>query len=194
MYCPECGKQENQSVPFCRACGTDLRRVRVAVETPDSITASAMSARDEIGRAVAAKIRETQDAYELKKVAEDVLPQIEKFLESPQEKRLRGMRLGVLLFSIGLGIFVSLTLVALLTKKEEFVFLAGFGFILFFIGIGFVANAVFLTVPKDRTLPRTRVSETPEITGINTSDLELRTAPAQYTSVTEPTTRHLKEK
>jgi len=194
MYCPECGKEENHPVPFCRACGTDLRRVRVAVETPDSITASAMSARDEIGRAVAAKIRETHDAYELKKVAEDVLPQIEKFLESPQEKRLRGIRLGVLLSSIGLGIFISLSLVALLAKKEEFVFLAGFGFILFFIGIGFVTNAVFLTVPKDRTLPLTRVSEPPAITGINTSDLELRPAPAQYTSVTEPTTRHLKEK
>src|SRR3954451_10912341 len=137
MFCPEWGIEERQANQFCRACGTDLRPVRVAVETPDSITASAMSARDEIGRAVAAKIRETHDAYELKRVAEDVLPQIEKFLESPQEKRLRGIRLGVLLSSIGLGIFISLSLVALLSHKEEFFFLAGFGFILFFIGIGF---------------------------------------------------------
>jgi len=194
MYCPECGKEESHPVPFCRACGTDLRRVRVAVETPDSITASAMSARDEIGRAVAAKIRETHDAYELKKVAEDVLPQIEKFLESPQEKRLRGIRLGLLLSSIGLGIFISLSLVALLAKKEEFVFLAGFGFILFFIGIGFAVNAVFLTVPRERGLPT--VAEPPPIADnrIDTNDLELRPAPAQFTSVTEQTTRHLKEK
>ena len=194
MYCPECGKEESHPVPFCRACGTDLRRVRVAVETPDSMIASAMSARDEIGRAVAAKIRETQDAYELKKVAEDVLPQIEKFLESPKEKRLRGIRLGVLLSSIGLGIFISLSLVALLSKKEEFLFLAGFGFILFFIGIGFAVNAVFLTVPRERGLPT--VAEPPPIAlnRIDTNDLELRPAPAQFTSVTEQTTRHLKEK
>ena len=194
MYCPECGKEESHPVPFCRACGTDLRRVRVAVETPDSMIASAMSARDEIGRAVAAKIRETHDAYELKKVAEDVLPQIEKFLESPKEKRLRGIRLGVLLSSIGLGIFISLSLVALLSKKEEFLFLAGFGFILFFIGIGFAVNAVFLTVPRERGLPT--VAEPPPIAGnrIDTNDLELRPAPAQFTSVTEQTTRHLKEK
>ena len=194
MYCPECGKEESHPVPFCRACGTDLRRVRVAVETPDSMIASAMSARDEIGRAVAAKIRETQDAYELKKVAEDVLPQIEKFLESPKEKRLRGIRLGVLLSSIGLGIFISLSLVALLSKKEEFLFLAGFGFILFFIGIGFAVNAVFLTVPRERGLPT--VAEPPPIAGnrIDTNDLELRPAPAEFSSVTEQTTRHLKEK
>ena len=194
MYCPECGKEESHPVPFCRACGTDLRRVRVAVETPDSMIASAMSARDEIGRAVAAKIRETQDAYELKKVAEDVLPQMEKFLESPKEKRLRGIRLGVLLSSIGLGIFISLSLVALLSKKEEFLFLAGFGFILFFIGIGFAVNAVFLTVPRERGLPT--VAEPPPIAGnrIDTNDLELRPAPAEFSSVTEQTTRHLKEK
>ena len=53
MFCPECGIEERTANQFCRACGVDLRRVRVAVESPDSITASAVSARDEIGRAVA---------------------------------------------------------------------------------------------------------------------------------------------
>ena len=77
MYCPDCGIEDRQTNQFCRACGADLRSVRVALESPDSVTASAASARDEIGRAVAAKIRETQSAYELKKVAEDVLPEIE---------------------------------------------------------------------------------------------------------------------
>ena len=152
MYCPECGKEENQAVPFCRACGTDLRPVRVAVETPDSITASAMSARDEIGRAVAAKIRETQDTYELKKVAEDVLPEIEKFLESPEEKRLRRMRLGMLIASIGIGAAIGLSLVAVFSRKEEFLFLAGFGFITLFVGLGFLLNGVYLTVPKNRSI------------------------------------------
>ena len=61
----------------------------MSLERPDSVTASAVSAREEIGRAVAARIREVSDARELKKVAEDVLPEIEKFLESPEEKRMR---------------------------------------------------------------------------------------------------------
>ena len=66
MFCPGCGLEEIQSNQFCRACGSDLRRVRAAVALPDSITASAVSARDEIGRAVAAKIRETESVHELK--------------------------------------------------------------------------------------------------------------------------------
>src|SRR5215467_12269540 len=103
MFCPSCGSEERQASQYCRACGTDLRVVRVSLERPDSITASAVSARDEIGRAVAQKIREVQDARELKKVAEDVLPQIEKFLESPEEKKLRRVRSGVIVAASGLG-------------------------------------------------------------------------------------------
>jgi len=76
MFCPSCGSEERQASQYCRACGTDLRPVRVSLERPDSITVSAVSAREEIGRAVAAKIREVQNARELKKVAEDVLPEI----------------------------------------------------------------------------------------------------------------------
>ena len=95
MFCPSCGSNEQMS-QYCRACGTDLRPVRTTLERPDSITASAVSAREEIGRAVADKIREVEDSRDLKRVAEDVLPQIEKFLESYEEKRLRRIRAGVI--------------------------------------------------------------------------------------------------
>ena len=76
MYCPSCGSEERQLSQFCRACGTDLRVVRMSLERPDTITASAISAREQIGRAVAEKIRETQTARDLHRVAEDVLPEI----------------------------------------------------------------------------------------------------------------------
>ena len=79
MFCPSCGSEERQASQYCRACGTDLRPVRISLERPDSVTESAVSARSDIGRAVADRIREVEDAHELKKVAEDVLPQIEKF-------------------------------------------------------------------------------------------------------------------
>src|SRR5881396_2247786 len=103
MFCPGCGSEERQASQFCRACGIDLRVVRVSLERPDSITASAISAREEIGRAIAQKIREVDDAHDLKPVAEDVLPQIEKFLESYEEKRLRRVRAGVVTAASGLG-------------------------------------------------------------------------------------------
>jgi len=100
MFCPSCGLEERQLNQFCRACGADLRPVRNALERPDNITQSAVSARDEIGRAIAAKIREFNSTKELAKVAEEVLPEIEKFLESPEEKRLRRIRNGIMVASI----------------------------------------------------------------------------------------------
>src|SRR5882724_13062655 len=103
MFCPSCGSEEVQATQYCRACGIDLRPVRVSLEQPDSITASAVSAREEIGRAMADKIREVEDVRDLKRVAEDVLPQIEKFLESYEEKRLRRVRIGVVTAAAGLG-------------------------------------------------------------------------------------------
>src|SRR5437867_12555983 len=95
MFCPGCGSEERQASQFCRACGTDLRAVRVGLQKPDAITASAASARDEIGHAIADRIRELETARHPQKVAEDVLPQTEKYLESPPQRRLRGIRPGV---------------------------------------------------------------------------------------------------
>src|SRR5438445_1981185 len=154
MFCPECGIEERSANQFCRACGSDLRRVRVAVESPDSITASAVSARDEIGRAVAAKIREVDSARELKKVAEDVLPQIEKFLESPHEKRLRRIRVGTIIASAGMGTALGLFIIGAAMKEEGFLFLAALGLVTFFVGFGFILNGVFLTLPKNNIFDR----------------------------------------
>lgn len=146
MFCPNCGIDEKLPNQFCRACGTDLRPVRDAVSVADSITQSAANAREEIGRAVAAKIRETQDVYELKKVAEDVLPEIEKFLESPAEKRLRRMRNGGLLTMIGIGVSIAFFVISFITDKELFI-VSGLGFVTFCLGIAFLINGWLLTVP-----------------------------------------------
>ena len=150
MFCPSCGSEERQASQYCRACGTDLRPVRISLEHPDSITASAVTAREEIGRAVAHQIRQVQDARELKKVAEDVLPEIEKFLESPEEKRLRRMRVGTIISTIGLGAMIGMLLMSLVAQsgdKEGFVMASGLGVVTFFIGLGFLINALFFTRP-----------------------------------------------
>jgi hypothetical protein len=41
MFCPNCGSEERQRGRFCRVYGTDLCSVRLALEKPDVITASA---------------------------------------------------------------------------------------------------------------------------------------------------------
>ena len=147
MFCPGCGSEERQRSQYCRACGTDLRVVRTSLERADEITASAVTARDEIGRALAAKIEGLNSARELKKFAEDVLPQVEKFLESPQERRLRRVRQGVVTACIGLGAMLMFLLIGMATGEEFPVPMIGAGLITFMIGLGIVINGLLFTVP-----------------------------------------------
>jgi hypothetical protein len=201
MFCPSCGIEEKQANQFCRACGTDLRGVRFAVESPDAITASAASARDEIGRAVAFKIREAQTAVDLKIVAEDVLPEIEKFLESPEEKRLRRMRVGMLISLIGLGAMFAFAWIANFLKDDRFIIVAGLGMVAFFIGLSFVINGILLTVPKKGVSDKSSDADQQReldahLNALNaeTNELVLPESKQTFSSVTEETTRHLKEK
>jgi len=196
MFCPNCGLQENHSNQFCRACGSNLNVVRSAVERPDSITASAVLARDEIGRAIAFKIREAKSADELATIAEEALPEIEKFLESPEEKRLRRLRNGTMVASIGLGTAVGFAIAAVLMHDAGVFFVAGLGIVTLFIGLSLIFNALLFTVPKksvsDKSFDATSQREIDA--GGQTNDLLLPQSNDVFSSVTEHTTQHLKEK
>lgn len=211
MFCPSCGSEERQATQFCRACGTDLRAVRVSIERPDSITASAVSAREEIGRAVADKIRESADSRDLKRVAEAVLPKIEKFLESYEEKRLRRMRAGVITASVGLGVSILMLLMTSVVSGpdvEGFVGGLGLGAIAFFIGLGLIINALLFTRPRKRVEDNSSEARLQNLLDPGYMAPELRSsgeAPSSFrsqttsnlsqaagSSVTEHTTHHLK--
>jgi hypothetical protein len=194
MFCPGCGLEDIQSNQFCRACGTELRSVRTALERPDNITASAVSARDEIGRAIAAKIRETTSAKELETVAEDVLPHLEKFLESPAEKRMRRLRTGTLISTIGVGTAIALSIVGIVQKQEDMFFLAGLGLITFFVGLGFILNALLFTIPKKSLSDKSDDAASQRELDAQTGELALPEPSTLFTSITENTTKHLKEK
>ncbi|HJZ80862.1 MAG TPA: zinc ribbon domain-containing protein, partial [Pyrinomonadaceae bacterium] len=125
MFCPSCGSEERQASQYCRACGTDLRGVRIGLERPDSITQSAISAREEVGRAVADKIREMEDVRYLHQFARKVLPQVEKFLESPEEKRLRRLRSGTVMSLIGFMTGFASFFVLVNSRKDEIEFIFG---------------------------------------------------------------------
>ena len=203
MYCPSCGSEERQLSQFCRACGTDLRVVRNSLENPDAITQSAISARENIGMAVADKIRQMSSAKELKKVAEDVLPHFEKFLESPEEKRLRRVRAGIITAAIGLGATLVLFIMAM--GNEAFFPFITPALITFLAGVGVIINGLLFTVPR-KQLPgeaydalsqkvldsgSNRIPYEAPAPGQLTNDLG--TAPRlQAASVTEHTTHHLK--
>jgi hypothetical protein len=152
MYCPTCGSEERQPSQYCRACGTDMRGVRLSLERPDSITASAVSAREQISQAMAEKIRQ-MEPDDLKRVAEDVLPQIEKFLESPEEKRLRRVRAGVVTAATGIG--AALLIFLLSVGAHDLIPFISLGVITFLIGLGMIINGLAFTIPRKALLDRT---------------------------------------
>jgi hypothetical protein len=192
MFCPACGSEERQPSKYCRACGADMQVVRAVLERPDSITASAVGAREEVGRAIAAKIAAAGDVRHLGKVVEDVLPELEKFLESPEERRLRRLRTGVMLSLIGIATCI-------------FLFLAGdfvhenlpwpAGFVPFFVGVAIFINGLLFTVPGKRVgdgrnlLAKEALNTSSVVTGEIEPPQELNSAP----SITENTTKHLNQ-
>jgi hypothetical protein len=194
MFCPSCGSNEQMS-QFCRACGTDLRSVRTTLERPDSITASAVSAREEIGRAVADKIREVEGSHDLKQVAEDVLPQIEKFLESPEEKRLRRMRAGVITAASGVGACIIGLVLSLIIYGNVGQLLtmggAGLGFLIFLVGLGLVLNGVLFTRPRKRVEDHSPDAELQNLLDAGYAPPQLRTSGEAPPSFRSQTTSNL---
>jgi hypothetical protein len=168
------------------------------METPDSFSGSAISARDQIGKAIALKIKETSNAAELSKITQKVLPEIEKFLESPEEKKLRRVRNGSMVSLIGLGTAIGFFIASQFGDPEVIV-LAAFGLITFFIGLALTVNGMFFTVPK-KSLLDGETSESDFQQGYDslsspTNELLMPpSAQSEFSSVTENTTRHLKNK
>lgn len=152
MYCPTCGSEERQISQYCRACGTDLRVVRRGLEMPDTITASAVSAREQISQALADRIRQMETAKDLERVAEDVLPQLEKFLESPEEKRLRRVRAGVVTAATGLGASLLIFLASL--QAHDLIPFVALGLVTFFVGLGLIINGLVFTIPRKGIVDR----------------------------------------
>jgi hypothetical protein len=203
MYCPSCGSEERQLSQFCRACGTDLRVVRRGLEQPDSITASAVSAREHLSHVMAEKIRQMESARDLKQMAEDVLPQIGKFLESPEEKRLRRIRAGVITALAGLGAALVIFLASL--EAHDLIPFIALGLIAFLVGLGIVINGFVFTVPRKSLADRSEDAESQrELEETHDYAANRLSGPAHTTndlldpdviaargSVTEHTTHHL---
>lgn len=187
MFCPNCGVEDRQQVQFCRACGTDLRGARTGLIHPET-TGPAITAREEIGRAVAAKIRDLDNAKQLAKVVEEVLPQVEKFLESPAERRLRRIRAGTITAGIGLGAVAFFALFA--TIQRDMVPMIGLGVVAFLIGLATLINGWLFSTPPSQTEDVGERDRLRDLLGGASNRHEARYLP-QPGSVVENTTRNL---
>ena len=174
--------------------------MRRGLERPDTITASAVSAREQISQVMAEKIREMDSASDLKKVAEDILPQIEKFLESPEEKRLRRVRAGVVTAACGLG--AALLIFLLSVNEHDLIPFISLGVLTFLVGLGLILNGLAFTIPR-----KTLADRSSDALGQKELDAQGQNAyssnqlsngsqktndlPSPIPSVTEHTTHHL---
>ena len=144
MFCPSCGSDDQNLNQFCRTCGTDLRAVRTGIERPGVVRGSQNSAREEIGFAVADKVRSLNGAKEMSKFAEEVLPQVEKFLEDPAERKLRRIRSGVIMAAIGLGLTIFFGIFS--NIEPDMLPFVGIGIAGFLIGLGIILNGYWFTI------------------------------------------------
>ncbi|HEU4390472.1 MAG TPA: hypothetical protein VFV34_21895 [Blastocatellia bacterium] len=198
MFCPNCGTEDNSKSQFCRGCGVELQVVRTAMVRPETVTNAAVTAREQIGQAIAVKIAELRNAKDLKKVVEDVLPKVEHFLESPEERRVRYLRGGVTSAAVGLGLMLGSMLVGWWTHIQGIelaAMLAGCaGILVFFIGLAITFIEKWLTAPK-KNEGAVRISaqivRVPGPGGLITGDIE-PDKPSGLASVTEGTTRELR--
>ena len=198
MFCPSCGVEEKNRTQFCRGCGVELRLVRAALQQPDASSLTAITAREEITRAIAGKIKELEDADDLSKVPEDILPKVEKFLDSPEERRLRRMRSGVVTSAVGLGAALFFLLAALVLKEDEIILMVPLGITLFLIGVGIVINGKFLSHTSGSKTNNMRDDFRQMILDQSANsnvkprlDLPLSNEPMPIGSVVEHTTKHL---
>jgi hypothetical protein len=200
MFCPNCGAEERNRSQFCRACGTELQAVRIALEQPDAITKTALTARKEIGRAIAAKIAEFEDAADLRRAVYEILPVIEGFMQSPEERRLHKLREAVLTTASGIGVMVFFLLIYLFVQSRaiEIISLIGLsgGVLTLLIGLAIIiVNSVWFTRRAESSAGSTAGITKQYITGEilnNDTNRGLESEPREaLPSITEGTTRQL---
>lgn len=171
-----------------------MRSMLSVIDRTDGITSSAVSAREEIGRAFAAKIREMRTAEDLETITENVLPEIEKFLESPAEKRLRRIRTGAIVMLVGIGVFLAFGFLGMAKDggEDRLLFISGLGVVTGFIGLAFLANGLFFSVADGGTIDGDEEKDRQRL--LDSLGSEKQLDEASVFSTTEHTTQHLDDK
>jgi len=219
VFCPKCGVEDIKSSQFCRACGAELSGLRAALDTrPDTNPIAAGSAREEIGRALADKIRQSESAADLKLVISEILPVAERFLETPAEARLRrdqvelqgaqnSLRLarkGAVTSAVGFGAGLVFLVLGLASREEAWLVPFVPSVITFLIGVGMLLYALFFATFPAKPVPPARKDSKKESPALpwyarypyrvppSPEKKELGPGdPGDVPSVTEGTTRHL---
>ena len=188
MYCPQCGVNQSDDLKFCKACGVNLFAVRQAV------TARQTDEKFDWSKSWVAEMFLSEGEREKRREALDRERGI-----TPEVKRDKEIKAGVITASVGVGvtIFLYVLMQGIILGGEVSRDVAEIlsriwvaGVIPFFIGIGLIINGLFVGRVRQGTkhIEGSEMSHARSLRSPDTSEF----IPSSL-SVTEETTRHLKD-
>jgi len=188
MFCPRCASNQSDEIKFCTSCGANLQVVREVLEQPGK--------KFDWGDTWMAEMFMSGDAAEMRKLEMERRMGI-----TPEVKRYREIKAGVIVSSIGVGLAIFL-----------FVFMQGIiqnvgpdaaeiltclwiaGIIPFMIGLALIINGLVVSKKLVEIAERNEERAKPLEEGVSPRGLRAANTsefiPAGM-SVTEQTTRHL---
>jgi hypothetical protein len=190
MLCPRCNSNQSDEIKFCTFCGANLQAVREALDAPEK--------KFDWSNTWVAEMFMSGQAAEIRK------REMERQLGiTPEVKRYNEIKAGVIVSCVGIGVtiflFILMQGIAANARPEDAEILRRVwvsGLIPFMVGLALIINGVFVSKKMVEIMERGR-KETAALEDGGPTPRGLRPAdtnefiPANMSSVTDQTTRHL---
>jgi hypothetical protein len=190
MLCPRCLSNQSDDIKFCTSCGANLQAVREALDAPEK--------KFDWGNTWVAEMFMSGQAAEIRK------REMERQLGiTPEVKRYNEIKAGVIVSCVGIGVsiflfFLMMGIAANAPPRDAEILTRVWvaGVIPFMVGLALIINGVFVSKKMIQVMERGR-KETDALEDGGPTPRGLRAAdtsefiPANMSSVTDQTTRHL---
>jgi len=191
MLCPRCNLNQSDDIRFCTSCGANLQAVREALDAPEG-------KKFDWGNTWVAEMFMSGQAAEIRK------REMERQLGiTPEVKRYNEIKAGVIVSCVGIGVsiflfFLMMGIAAGAPADEAAILLRLWvaGIIPFMVGLALIINGVFVSKKMIEVMERGRKGTDaledggPTPRGLRAADTS-EFIPANMSSVTDQTTRHL---
>ena len=191
MLCPRCASNQSDEIKFCTFCGANLQAVREALDAPEG-------KKFDWGNTWVAEMFMSGQAAEIRK------REMERQLGiTPEVKRYNEIKAGVIVSCVGIAVtiflFIMMQGIAANAPPEQAEILRRVwvsGLLPFMVGLALIINGVFVSKKMNQVMERGRKGTDaleeggPTSRGLRAPDTS-EFIPANMSSVTDQTTRHL---
>jgi len=190
MLCPRCASNQSDDIKFCTFCGANLQAVREAMDAPEG-------KKFDWSNTWVAEMFMSGQAQEIRK------REMERQLGiTPEVKRYNEIKAGVICSCVGIGVsvflyFLMLGVAAQATPQDAQILLRVWvaGVIPFMVGLALIINGLVVSKRMVEIMEQGRkgtkmLEDVPGPRGLRPADTN-EFIPANMSSVTDQTTRHL---